>query len=129
LDNECSFVPAIKSCPWGCENSACIDPCEDESIDCNENANRWCEENDGNVTAHWMVGECNSDTGACVYLSEATEDCNDYCKDGYCIGYDPDAGLTCNNPPLDYCFNDGGSALMAASLANALIAIQTMNAA
>nr|MDJ0766694.1 hypothetical protein [Myxococcota bacterium] len=100
-DGECEYGFTDNTCEFGCLDGACqADPCA--NVMCNTPPANFCND-EGNLVVHDQEGVCAD--GACIYGS-LVEVCDFGCDQGACLE-DPCIGVTCTNPPADYCNNDG----------------------
>ena len=97
-DGVCLYGTFGKHCDNGCSDGHCNgDPCS--GVSCNTPPANACISS--TVLRAWdgQPGSCVD--GACEYETVKTV-CENGCATGQCIG-DPYAGVTCSNPPADYC--------------------------
>ncbi len=94
-DNACKS----EVCVAGCVDDACVDLCQ--GVACNAPPDPYCA---GDISyMYGTTGTCFE--GSCFYNSTIQESCEYGCNSGtgLCNTVDPCEGVTCNNPPADYC--------------------------
>jgi len=105
-DGACTYAPALVICPTGevCTDGVCAapDPCAD--IVCDDPPEDFCDD-DGLQVTH-DDGVCAA--GTCTYAPVAqTCPADDVCENGTCVTPDPCADIVCDDPPEDFCDDDG----------------------
>ena len=96
-DGVCSYGSHTVYCAFGCASGACEgDPCA--GLPCNTPPVNFCSGAD-QLTVYDAAGTCSE--GTCSYDSH-DEFCQYGCTAGACEG-DPCLGVTCNQPPADFC--------------------------
>ncbi|MBI5531284.1 MAG: hypothetical protein HY898_01115 [Deltaproteobacteria bacterium] len=96
-DGQCSYTSHEEYCKFGCVNDVCNgDPCVGQT--CTQAPASFCSGPDS-LTVYDSPGTCKN--GACAFTNHE-EYCSYGCEAGACKG-DPCAGVTCNQPPANYC--------------------------
>lgn len=96
-NGTCSYSAQLVDCPNGCTANACDgDPCI--GMSCNTPPANTCADST-HLEVYESPGTCSD--GVCQYDSH-NQFCAHGCTSGACEG-DPCAGVSCNNPPANYC--------------------------